>query len=73
MVFDSLQSKGRDRTISTLNVTIEVLNLAKEVSSIAPAKAIFGTVSILLTLIRVRGLQSRDGVLPAHINPGHHV
>jgi len=45
---------------SSLNVAIEAMNLAKEVSSIAPAKAIFGTVSILLTMIRVRPL------LPCH-------
>jgi len=45
--------KGRDGVLSTLNVAIEVLNLAKEVSSITPAKAAFGSVSALLTMIRV--------------------
>jgi len=46
--------KERDGTLSSLNVTIETLNLAKEISGIAPAKAVFGSVSVLLTMIRVR-------------------
>ena len=37
-----------------LNVAIEAMNLAKEVSSVTPAKAVFGSVSVLLTMIRVR-------------------
>jgi len=47
---------GRDGTLSSLNITIEAMNLAKEVSSITPAKAVFGSVSILLTMVRVRFL-----------------
>jgi len=47
------RQKRRDTTLSSLNTTIEALNLAKEVSSITPAKAVFGSVSILLTMIRV--------------------
>ena len=39
-----------------LNVAIETLNLAKEISSVTPAKAVFGSVSVLLTMIRVRFL-----------------
>ena len=46
--------KGRDGTLSSLNVAIEAMNLAKEVACITPAKAVFGSVSILLTMIRVR-------------------
>jgi len=45
--------KGRKRTISALNTAIEALNLAKELSSITPAKAVFGSVSVILTMIRV--------------------
>ena len=47
------QPKGRDGVISSLNLTIEVVNLAKEVASIPPAKIVFGAVSILLAMIRV--------------------
>jgi hypothetical protein len=38
--------------IPTLNAAMEVTNLAKKVSCIAPAKTVFGSVKILLTLIR---------------------
>ena len=46
--------KGRTVALSSLNVAIEALNLAKEISGIAPAKAAFGSVSVLLTMMRVR-------------------
>ena len=37
------------------------MNLAKEVSSLTPAKAVFGSVGVLLTMIRVRSpLSSAD-------------
>ena len=53
MATGSKQPKGRDGALSTLSMAIEAMNLAKEVSSITPAKAVFGSVSILLTMIRV--------------------
>ena len=52
----SQSPKGRDGTISSLNAAIDVMNLAREVSSITPAKAVFGSVSVLLTMIKVRPL-----------------
>jgi hypothetical protein len=56
MASTSLLQEGRGNTLSRLNVVIEVLNLAKEISSITPAKAVFGSVSALLVMIRVRFL-----------------
>ena len=53
MTVKSQRPKGRDGILSSLNMAIDALNLAKEVSSITPAKAVFGTVAILLTTIRV--------------------
>jgi len=55
---DTKSQRPRERggILSSLNVAIEATNIAKEVSSITPAKAVFGTVSILLTMIRVRSL-----------------
>jgi len=50
------QPKERGGTLSSLNVAIQTLNLAKEISSVTPAKAVFGSVSVLLTMIRVRFL-----------------
>ena len=55
------QTKGPDDVLSSLNAAINVLNIAKEVPSIAPANAAFSSTSDLLTLIRVR-------LLPVHVN-----
>ena len=68
----SQRPRGRDGALrlSSLNIAIEAMNLAKEVSSITPAKAVFGTVSALLAMIRVRTLLSYDGILQVHNRPG---
>ena len=50
---DARQQKRRDIVLSSLNVAIETFNLAKEISSITPAKAVFGSVSVILTTIKV--------------------
>lgn len=47
MDVNSQRQKWQDNALS-------LLNLAKEISSVAPAKAIFGSVSVLLIMIRVR-------------------
>ena len=56
-----MQSKSqrpneREGVISALNAAIETLNLAKEISTITPAKAVFGSVSVILGMIRVSSL-----------------
>jgi len=66
----SQQPRGRDGAISSSNVAIEVLNLAKEVSDITPAKAAFGSVSVLLTMVRVRPSRFCDDELGVHVYPG---
>lgn len=48
---DTPRPGRRDNLLSSLTVAAATLNLAKEVSSIAPAKAVFGPVSIILTMI----------------------
>jgi len=53
MTDKSQQPKWRDGVLPLLDVTINGLTLAKELSSIAPAQAVFGSVAILLTMIRV--------------------
>ena len=45
--------EGRETTISALNAAIEAVNIAKELSSITPAKAAFGTVGAILAMVRV--------------------
>lgn len=47
------RQEGQDDALSTLDVAIETLNLAKEISSITPARAVFGSVGVILTTIRV--------------------
>jgi hypothetical protein len=59
------QSKRRDDVLSSLNVVIEGLNLAENLSSITPAKAVFSTVSVILTMIRVSFLLLHEDPLRA--------
>ena len=66
MATKSQQPKGRDAALSSLNMAIDALNLAKEISSITPAKAVFGSVAILLTMIKVRLLLFYGEMLQAH-------
>ena len=49
----SQRPEERDGAISALNAAIETLNLVKEVSSVTPVKAVFGSVSVILAMIRV--------------------
>ena len=55
MASQSQQPEGRDQILSALNVAIDLMDLAKGVSAIAPvpAQAVFGSVSVILTIIRV--------------------
>ena len=53
MADKSQRPKRRDGVLPLLDVTINGLNLAKELSSITPAKAVFGSVAILLAMIKV--------------------
>ena len=50
------QPKGRDGVISTLDVFIQAINVAKDTCGIPPAQIAFGSASVLLTMIRVRFL-----------------
>ena len=50
---DPKSRRRRDGALTSLNAAIEAMNLAKEISSMTPAKAVFGSVSVVLTMIRV--------------------
>ena len=52
MEAESQRPNEWEGAISALNAAIEALNLVK-ISSIPPAKAVFGSVIVILTLIRV--------------------
>jgi len=58
--------KGREGTLESLDTTIEATNLAEKVSSIAPAKVVFGSVNALLIQIRVYFLFFCHGLLRVH-------
>ena len=62
----SQRQKGRDSALSSLDLAIELLNLAREVSSITPVKAVFGTVSALLAMIRVRAILFSHEIFQVH-------
>jgi hypothetical protein len=56
---DTNSQRHLDAALSLLDAAIEAMNLAKEASGATPAKAIFGSVSIILTMIRVSLLPIR--------------
>lgn len=68
MIAETKPPKRQDNAISALNIAIDVLNIAKEVSSITPAKAVFGSVSVLLVMIRVRSLFLCFRGLDSHVS-----
>ena len=49
----SQRHKRRDGVISSLNTAIDAMNIAKDVMDIIPAKAVFASVSVILTAIKV--------------------
>ena len=56
---NSRRQQRQDNVLSSLNVAIEALNLTKEILSMTPAKAVCASVSVILTMIRVRFLLVR--------------
>ena len=69
MEAESQQPNEREGAILALNAAVEDLNLA-EISSIPPAKAVFGSVIVLLTLFRVRLLLFRYDLPLVHAQLG---
>ena len=67
MATKSQESKGQDGVLSSLNTAIDVLNCAKEATSVIPAKAAFTSAEILLTTIRVGFLLVYVGRLLANV------
>jgi len=65
MEAESQRPNEREGATSTLNAAIETLNPVKT-SCFPPAMAIFGSVILLLALIRVCFLLSSDDLLQVH-------
>lgn len=59
--------KGRAGLPSSLNTAIDGLNLAKKVSSITPAETVFGSVGVLLAMIRVTFLLFDNATFRVHM------
>ena len=53
MATKSQRPQGRDGVLSSLNKAITTLNLAKEATSVTPAKSAFTSAGLLLTMVRV--------------------
>ncbi|KAF9792081.1 hypothetical protein BJ322DRAFT_1215335 [Thelephora terrestris] len=60
MATDSPKPKEWDGAVSTVDLFIEVFNLAKELSSVTPARAVFGSVAVILTTIKVSLANRQD-------------
>lgn len=65
----SQRPKARDGVLSTLDVIIQGLDLAKDSCGFPPAQAAFGAVSILLNMLRVCFSLLCDDELLIHIHP----
>ena len=70
MVTKPPHPKRHNVNLSLLDGAIEALNLVKEASSIAPAKAVFGSASVLLSMIRVHSSSSHDPEPQIHVHLG---
>jgi len=64
---ESQPSNGDDEAISSLDIAIVDLDRAGELSSITPAKAVPGSVSVLLKMIKVCFLLFCGGVARIHM------
>ena len=51
--------QGKNDILSSLNMAIDALNLAKEATSVTPAKTAFNSAGVLLTMIRVSAFRSK--------------
>jgi hypothetical protein len=71
MTNDSQRQKGWAGTIPALNMAIDGLSVVKEATSTTPVNPIFGSVAILLTMIRVSPLPFHNEIFDAHTQPGH--
>ena len=60
MTDNSQRPKGRDRVLPALNMAIDTLSIAKEATNTTPVNPIFGSVVVLLTMIRVCPFLFRD-------------
>ena len=71
MTDKSQRRKGGGRAIPALNTAIDALNIAKEATSTTPVNPVFGSVAVLLTMIRVGSFLFHDEMCEAYTQSGH--
>ena len=71
MTDNSQRPDSQGRALPALNMAINILNITKEATNTTPVNPIFGSVALLLTMIRVNSLPFRDEMLEAHTKSGH--
>ena len=69
---DSEPPKRHNNVLSSLNLAIDTANLAKDMLSVVSAKAVCGSISVLLTAIKVCFLPARINGLRAKTHLGFH-
>ena len=72
MASNSQRLNAHDSTLPRLNLAIDFPSVAKDVSTIAPAQATFGSVCALLTVLRVLVFLFCGDGLPTHVSSGLH-
>ena len=63
---DKPQQQKDHKVIPALNMAIDGLNIVKEATGTTPVNPVFGSVALLLTMIRVSSLSPRDEMFQAH-------
>jgi hypothetical protein len=63
--------KEHDGVLSTLNVLVQALDIAKDACGIPPAQIALGSASVLLTMIRVRFPVLCENEFLSHPSTGH--
>ena len=58
--------KGRGKVLAALNMAIDGLGILKEATSTTPVSPVFGSVVVLLTMIRVSSSLFRDEMFQVH-------
>ena len=66
MADKSQRWKDGGKAIPALNIVINALNVAKEATNATPINPVFGSVAVLLSMIRVSSFLFRGEMCEAH-------
>jgi hypothetical protein len=71
MALTAQRQKKRNTVLTTLDVFIQTLRIARDTCGIPPAQVTFGSAYALLTMIRVRFSLLCENELVTHVYLGH--